>query len=329
MGEVKQNSLKAWILAARPKTLAGAAAPVFVGWALALFFTKAAPHFFGDFLWMPAILCLLFALLMQIDANFINDYFDFKKGTDTSERLGPERACAQGWITLRAMKVGIIVVTVLACCAGLPLMIFGGWWLVIVGIACVIGAFLYTTYLSYRGWGDLLVVIFFGVVPVFFTQYVITGGGECYKGFMAEFAVLLAGLAVGFVTDNLLVVNNYRDRETDAKTGKKTIIVRLGAKAGERLYLFNGIVGILLASISVFILNICYSEWLRYLTDPRCFIPFLFLPFLIAVYLKMKRINRGRALNAVLGATSRNILIFSILLIIAILFITPLFCVLY
>ncbi|MBO4691390.1 MAG: 1,4-dihydroxy-2-naphthoate octaprenyltransferase [Bacteroidales bacterium] len=329
MGEVKQNSLKAWILAARPKTLAGAAAPVFVGWALALFFIKAATPSFREFLWLPAILSLLFALLMQIDANLINDYFDFKKGTDTEERLGPERACAQGWITLPAMRLGIIIVTTLAALVGLPLIFFGGRPLAFVGIACILGAFLYTTYLSYRGWGDFMVVIFFGVVPVFFTQYVITGGGECYRGFMPAAAVLLAGLAVGFVTDNLLVVNNYRDRETDSKTGKKTIIVSLGAKAGERLYLFNGIVGILLASLSVFILNICYSEWQRYLIDPRCFIPFLFLPFLLAVFFRMVKIKKGRALNAVLGATSRNILIFSILLIIALLFITPLFCVLY
>ena len=133
---IKTNSVKAWFLAARPKTLTGAAIPVMLGCALA--------YTYGHFNIVPAILCFLFAFLMQIDANFITDLFDFLKGTDREDRLGPERACAQGWISPKAMKAGIGVTTVLAGITGLTLLNFGGWELIQVGIACMVFAFLYT-----------------------------------------------------------------------------------------------------------------------------------------------------------------------------------------
>ena len=106
MEEVKRNSLRAWILAARPKTLTGAITPVMIGSALA--------YMDGHFQWLPALICCLFAGLMQIAANFINDLFDYLKGTDREDRLGPERACAQGWISPRAMRNGIIVTVLFA-----------------------------------------------------------------------------------------------------------------------------------------------------------------------------------------------------------------------
>ena len=167
--DVKTNSPRAWLLAARPKTLSAAAVPVMVGSAL------AAADLGADFQVLPCVLCFLFAFIMQIDANFINDYFDFRKGSDRTDRLGPERACAQGWITPRAMQGGIVVTTLLACVAGLPLLWIGGWELLLVGAVCVLFAFLYTLGLSYRGWGDVLVLVFFGWVPVCFTYYLQTG----------------------------------------------------------------------------------------------------------------------------------------------------------
>ena len=123
---VKTNSPKAWLLAARPKTLTGAAVPVMIGIALA--WTDAQDYYGDDvFSWTAAILCLLFAFLMQIDANFINDFFDFANGADDAEtRLGPRRACAQGWVKLDAMKRAIAGTTCLACIVGLPLVLFGG-----------------------------------------------------------------------------------------------------------------------------------------------------------------------------------------------------------
>ena len=144
MNEIKQNSPYAWFLAARPKTLTGAIIPVLLGSALA--FSD------GQFKTAPALLCALFACGMQIAANFINDLFDFLKGTDRTDRLGPERACAQGWITPGAMKVGIGVIVILSCISGLGLLYtswgelpHGGWELIVLGVFCVIFAFLYTT----------------------------------------------------------------------------------------------------------------------------------------------------------------------------------------
>ena len=155
---MRPNSPKAWLLAARPKTLTAALIPVILGSALA----------FADrqFQTGEAVLCLLFACLMQVAANFINDLFDFRKGSDRSDRLGPQRACAEGWITPHAMTIGIGVVLALACACGLGVLYFawgnlphGGWELVLLGVLCLLFAFLYTTVLSYKGWGDVLVLV--------------------------------------------------------------------------------------------------------------------------------------------------------------------------
>lgn len=228
MEEVKRNSLKAWLLAARPKTLTGAITPVLIGTALAAMD--------GRFHWLPALVCCLFAGLMQIAANFINDLFDFLKGTDREDRLGPERACAQGWISPQAMKTGIAVTVTLACLIGCTLLLFAGWELIIIGALCVLFAFLYTTGpypLSYNGWGDVLVIIFFGFVPVGGTYYV--------QALTWTPDVTIASIICGLLIDTLLVVNNYRDREADARSGKRTVIVRFGEKFGRYFYLLLGI----------------------------------------------------------------------------------------
>ena len=142
MKEIKSNSLHAWLLAARPKTLTAAVIPVLLGSALA--FSD------GQFKTTPALLCALFACGMQIAANFINDLFDYLKGSDREDRLGPKRACAEGWITPGAMKQGIGVMLLLSCLAGLGLLFtvwgqlpHGGWELVVLGIVCI--CLLYTS----------------------------------------------------------------------------------------------------------------------------------------------------------------------------------------
>lgn len=215
------------MLAARPKTLTGATVPVMLGCAL------AASD--GDFHLLPAVLCLLFAFLMQIDANLINDLWDYLKGSDGKDRLGPERACAQGWITPRAMRRGIALTTAAACITGCGLLFYGGWWLIAVGALCVAFAFLYTAGpypLAYHGWGDLLVLVFFGFVPVGCTCYILSGSWTWQTGVISA--------ACGLAIDTLLTVNNYRDREQDARSGKRTLVVRLGARAGSGLYLALG-----------------------------------------------------------------------------------------
>ena len=231
--EIKSNSPLAWLLAARPKTLTGAAVPVMIGLSLAWVDAKG---YYGDvFSWTAAVLCLLFAFIMQIDANFVNDLFDYLRGTDDREtRLGPERACTQGWVSVEAMKHAIALTTTLACAVGLPLVFFGGLEMILVGVICVVFCFLYTTHLSYIGMGDLLVIVFFGLVPVCVTYYI--------QLHTITPEVIVAAFACGIVIDGLLLVNNFRDRDTDRIAGKTTLVVRIGAHATIWLYLFVGII---------------------------------------------------------------------------------------
>lgn len=288
------GSLRAWILAARPKTLSGAAAPVLMGGAAAWQELGGADGFAGGgFSFGIFSLCLAFAFLMQIDANFINDYFDFRKGNDSVGRLGPKRACTEGWITPGAMKSGIIVTTVAACIAGLPLAFYGGWGLVAVGMACVLFCFLYTTFLSYKGMGDVLVLVFFGLVPVGFTYCLLTGRWT--------WEILPVAVACGLATDCLLIVNNYRDLEQDRASGKMTLAVRLGPVRTLRLYYAAGTIAAALAAVQVCLaLSVLHA------------VPLLLYLFLhLSVASRIRR-TEGRALNALLGETSRNILTLSL-----------------
>lgn len=283
---IKTNSAKAWLLAARPKTLTGAWIPVIIATALAY-----SDH---SLKWPPALLCLLFASLMQIAANFINDLIDFRKGTDRNDRLGPERACAQGWITPRAMETGIAITLICACGAGLLLLLWGSLWLIAIGIACVVFAFLYTTFLSYIGLGDLLVFVFFGFVPVICTYYVQTGT-------ITEDAVICS-LASGLVIDLLLIINNYRDRDTDRHSGKHTLIALFGERFGNRQYLITGIL-----AWACCIALACHQHIMALVLAS------LFLPLHWMTWREMVRIHHGKELNRILGKTSRNMFVFAIL----------------
>ncbi len=288
---VKLNSLQAWILAARPKTLTGAAVPVMIALTLAWSDLHAAG---SGMRVIPAILCVLFAMVMQIDANLINDYFDFMKGTDDKYRLGPKRACAQGWVTMSAMRLAIGLTSLAACVIGLPLIFYGGWAMVSVGVACLLFCFLYTTHLSYWGLGDLLVLVFFGLVPVMVTYYLQTG--------TVTFEVLVASIACGLVIDTLLVVNNYRDRDNDLRTGKKTLVVRIGAKASEWLYWGLGLAAILLGCC-----HLVYGHWWATI------LPIIYLALHTVTWHRMKEIYQGRELNEVLGENARNMFIYGLM----------------
>ena len=287
--QVKKNSLWAWVLAMRPKTLSGAMIPVMVASALA--------WSDGRFRLFPALICLIFACLMQVAANFINDLFDFLKGSDRPDRLGPERACAQGWISPQAMKWGIGIVLMFACLAGLCLLDFGNPTVLIgIGVICVIFAFLYTTLLSYCGLGDVLVLAFFGLVPVVATYYVVAE--------QITPAVWLAGIVCGLLIDTLLVLNNYRDRETDRRDGKHTLVSMFGEQFGSFFYLSLGILAWIL----------CYGFWIG--GHRLAFVlPLLYVPIHIATWREMIQISRGKELNQILGKTSRNMLLFALLLV--------------
>ena len=300
MKEIKLNSPYAWFLAARPKTLTGAIIPVLLGSALA--FSD------GEFKTLPALLCALFACGMQIAANFINDLFDFQKGTDRKDRLGPPRACAEGWITPGAMKLGIGCALLLSCLAGLALLFtvwgqlpHGGWELVALGVVCILFAFLYTTLLSYLGWGDVLVLVFFGFVPVCGTYYV--------QAYTLNMDVLVLSLVSGLAIDTLLMVNNYRDREQDAVSGKCTLVVRYGRNFGENMYLGLGIAATLLCLWFVNTGRLTLIEFI--------WAPCVYLCMHALTWRKMVKIRSGKGLNRILGETSRNMLFLGILLAVA------------
>lgn len=282
---IKTNSFRAWILASRPKTLAGAMVPVAIGIALAAKDTC----FHIDII--PAVLCLLFALVMQVDANFVNDYFDWRHGNDDEEsRLGPLRACSMGWITPRAMLVALAVTTFIACAVGFPLVFYGGIEMILVGVACVVFCVLYTTVFSYIGLGDLLVLFFFGIIPVCITYYIQTG--------CIQLPILNVSIACGLAVDNLLILNNYRDIDNDRRSGKRTLIVLTGRKWGLRMYLLLGIAAALAMSI--------YGGF-----TAKSAIMLIYFAVHLQAYRQMKRLA-GRELNRVLGMTARNILVFGI-----------------
>lgn len=289
---IKQNSVKAWLLAARPKTLTGAAVPVIIS--LALAFVDSQEYGDDIFNWTAALLCLFFAFIMQIDANFVNDFFDYTHGNDdAASRLGPLRACTQGWVSLDAMKKAIASTTVVACLIGLPLVLYGGLEMILVGVLCIVFCFLYTTHLSYLGLGDILVLVFFGIVPVCCTYYV--------QLHTLTWQVFLASIACGLVIDGLLIVNNYRDRYNDELDHKMTLVVRIGSDATEWFYLLLGIAASLMGF--VFWVN---GHVLAFI------LPLVYLVLHIFTWLKMRRINYGRKLNECLGETARNILIYGL-----------------
>lgn len=301
---VKTNSVKAWLLATRPKTLSAAAVPVMIGTAFAWRNTSE------QFNWIPAILCLLFAWIMQIDSNLVNDYFDFKKGNDDETRLGPKRACSEGWITSDAMVWGILITTLLGCMTGIPLILYGGLEMVMVGIACVAFCFLYTTLFSYHGLGDILVLLFFGIIPVCCTYYVCMPLHQQ----IPTGEVIASSIACGLAIDALLIVNNYRDIDNDRSNGKITLAVRLGESKTRRLYESIGYIAAGIMIILVFFdlyqidkLIPTYALYLIYIILHR------------QSYKEMKRINKGAKLNQVLGLTARNILVFGFLSVTAIL----------
>ena len=247
-----------------------------------------------------------------MQANLVNDLWDYLKGADQPDRLGPDRAFAKGYITLGAMKAGIAAFTVAACAAGLGILVWalrhdmlawGGWELVAVGVACVIFAYFYTAGpwpLAYHGLGDVAVILFFGLVPVGFTYYVQTGTWT--------WETILTALACGLVIDTMLMVNNFRDREEDARCGKRTVVVFLGARFGSWSYFGLGALAVVLC--------------LTLLAGGRTWaalLPLVYLAGHISTWRKLVRIDHGDELNICLGETARNIMLFGALLTIGIL----------
>jgi 1,4-dihydroxy-2-naphthoate polyprenyltransferase len=283
--------LKPWLLAARPKTLPAAVAPVVIGTAIAFTDGKGHP--------LSALLAAICALLIQIGTNYANDYFDYVKGTDAPSRLGPTRATAAGWVTPQAMKRAFFLVFGLAALAGIPLLIRGGWPALLIGFSCIAAGILYTGGpfpLGYNGLGDLFVFVFFGLVAVGGTYYV--------QALEFNSTVLLAGVAPGLLSTAILTVNNLRDVENDRIAGKRTVPVLFGVAFGRGEYLFC----VLIACIGTPLL----LATLR-LAPLLVMVASASLLFSITPLRTLFREPPGAAYNEVLAQTGRLLLIYSIL----------------
>jgi 1,4-dihydroxy-2-naphthoate polyprenyltransferase len=217
------SSTRAWISAIRPKTLPVGAAPILVGSGFAW---RA-----GVFDLVPAIAALLGALFIQIGTNLANDYYDHKRGADTSERKGPARASASGWIRPNTVLAASIGSFIAASAVGVYLISVAGWPILVIGLLSLASGYAYTggPYpLGYHGWGDLFVFVFFGIVATAGTYYVQDSG--------FNHGVILAGAAMGALATAVLVVNNLRDIDTDRAAGKRTLAVKLGARGTQVEY---------------------------------------------------------------------------------------------
>jgi 1,4-dihydroxy-2-naphthoate octaprenyltransferase len=217
----RAGSFGAWWLALRPRTLPAALAPIAAGTGVAAAEGRARVGL--------ALLCLATALLLQIAANLANDVFDFERGADRGPRLGPPRAAQLGLLSPLALRCGLAAVLAAAAVSGLGLVAAGGWPIALAGALALGAAYAYTGGpwpLAYHGLGDLAVLLFFGLVGVFGTHWVQTGEGSALA--------LLAALPVGSLATAVLAVNNLRDRESDARAGKRTLAVRMREGSARR-----------------------------------------------------------------------------------------------
>jgi len=234
------NQLKIWIEAARPKTLWASVAPVIIGTAMA----------YSDGNWNPliAILTLLSAMMIQIGTNYANDYYDYFKGADTRERIGPVRATVSGLVKPQAMKIAFFLAFGLSILFGLYLIGRGGWPILVIGSLSILFGILYTGGpfpLGYKGLGEIFVLIFFGPVAV--------GGAYYLQTLDMNLSVILAGLSPGLISTALLTVNNLRDIHTDERAGKRTLAVRFGPIFARIEYLLSILIACLMPLILLII----------------------------------------------------------------------------
>lgn len=280
---------RAWVLAIRPRTLPASAAGVVMGAAVA--------WADGRFRLVPSLICLAVALLLQIGSNLANDVFDFERGADTHERLGPTRVTQAGLLAPAQVKRGMAVVFALAVFLGLPLVLLGGWPILVVGIAAVLAAVAYTAGpfpLGYHGLGDLFVFLFFGLASVVGTYYIQAGTVSAAAWWMT--------LPPGLLVTAILVVNNLRDLENDRRSGKLTLAVRIGERATKIEYVLCVLIAYATLPLTV----------LLGLTPWPGLAAWLSLPLAYRAT-RVVLTEKGRPLNAALAATGQTALAFSVL----------------
>lgn len=283
-----RNKVACWIEAVRLRTIPVSLAGVVMGCTLSAMA--------GCLKAIPAILCLAFAILAQVSSNFANEYFDYRDGLDRAGRVGPRRGVTEGDISPRSMLTAAILVLAAACIAGCALIFYGGWLLLPVGIFTAAGAFAYSAGpypLSRHALGEVAVIIFFGVIPVNMVFYIMSGR------FSSEVAA--ASLAVGLMSANILIVNNYRDHDDDLAVNKTTLAVKFGRRLSAWLYLATGWVAMALM-IPVFKIAGIWS-----------LLPAgIYLLLHTVLWRKLRQLN-GQKLNPLLGMTAANLLLFTLL----------------
>ena len=278
--------IKNWISASRPRTLPTSVAPVILATTYAWQAEKVN--------WKVFVICMLFALAAQIASNFANDYFDFKHGSDKPNRVGPRRAVASGDIKPQTMLRATIITLAIAAVLGCMLIPIGSWPLVVLGAIIILFALAYSAGpypLSYHGLGEVTVFIFFGIVPVTATYWLQTSE--------VSVSVVIGAAVMGLLSSNILLVNNYRDYETDKIDGKRTSVVILGRKFAIVTYLVNGILATAMLCASY--IGVVFA--------------LLFLFLHIKTWMGLKK-SEGTALNAYIGLTARNQLLFTIIYVI-------------
>lgn len=238
-------NLTPWIEAMRLRTLPVSAAGVLAGCAVAISY--------NNFIWQPALICLVFALAAQIVSNFANEYFDYKNGLDRKGREGFRRGVTEGDIKPQTMKHAMIILMAATCLLGLTLIYWGGFWIIAIGVVIALAAFAYSAGpwpLSHHGLGDEAVIIFYGIVPVTMTAYLQCGDwtGGSMAGVLGDMWVmaLLVSLGVGLLGANVLTVNNVRDVRDDARVGKRTKAVIFGPRAMKVTYIVYSYLGLAL-----------------------------------------------------------------------------------
>lgn len=283
------SSIQNWLIAARPKTLPAAVAPVIVGTAVAVAEGGFAP--------LAALAAVAVALLLQVAANFSNDVFDFRRGADTQQRVGPARVVQQGLIPPERVMLATGLVIGLSMLTGLYLVWRGGWPILVLGLLAILSAVAYTggpAPLGYLGLGDIFVFAFFGLVAVAGTAYVQTRD-------LTSLA-MLAAVPLGCFATAILVVNNLRDIEGDRAAGKRTLAVRLGVRGARMEYGLLLVIAYLWPPL-LWMLDVMSGWWwLSWLSLP------LMWPVARGVFHE-----RGAALNARLAGTARVQLLFSVL----------------
>jgi len=283
-----------WLLAARPRTLPAAVAPVLVGTAL-------AQPLAGQFHVLAFVFTLLGAIAIQVGTNLSNDYSDARRGTDAEDRLGPVRVTAGGLVPPRQVLIATYAAFGVAVLSGTYLVAVAGWELLLVGAASILAGVLYTggpRPYGYEGLGELFVFLFFGIVAVAGTYYVqVEGRGLPWEAFALA-------VPVGLLAAAILVVNNVRDLDTDRRAGKRTLAVRLGRPPTRTL--FAGIVyGAFLTAPVTWVFG-PFSPWML--------LPWLVLPLAAGLVRAVRNRVDGPALNGALAGTGQLQLAFCVLL---------------